>query len=60
MKKPMIFPHNDGEANDSVFYWRQKYNEAVDKWIRLDSLLLRVMRENDELRAELKQLKGEA
>ena len=54
MKKRMIFPQNDEEANDSVFHWKQKYNEAVDKWVKLDSLLLRIMRENDALKLELK------
>lgn len=53
MKKRMIFPEKDEDNMDSVFHWKQKYNESVDKWVRLDSLLLRVMRENDELRAEL-------
>jgi hypothetical protein len=57
MKKRMIFPQNDEEANDSVFYWKQKYNEAVDKWIRLDSLLLRVMRESDEKDRQIAFLK---
>ena len=60
MKKQMVFPQNDEDANDSVFYWRSKHNEAVDKWIRLDSLLMKVMRENDALRTELNQLKGDA
>ena len=54
MKKKMIFPQNDEDANDSVFHWKQKYDGAVDKWVRLDSLLTKVIRENDELRAELK------
>jgi len=51
--------NKDEDNVDSVFHWRRKYNEAVDKWIRLDSLLMKVMRENDALRAELNQLKGE-
>ena len=58
MKKRMIFPQNDEDANDSVLHWKQKHSEAVDKWIRLDSLLTKVIRENDALRAELSQLKG--
>lgn len=48
------FTEQDDENIDSVFHWRKKYDEAVDKWIRLDSLLMKVMRENDALRAELK------
>ena len=54
------FSEKDEENVDSVFYWRSKYSEAVDKWIRLDSLLMKVMRENDALRTELNQLKGDA
>ena len=56
---PVPFTEQDEENIDSVFHWRKKYDEAVDKWIRLDSLLMKVMRENDALRAELNQLKGE-
>jgi hypothetical protein len=60
MNKKVPFTVKDEEAHDSVFHWKQKYNESVDKWIRLDSLLLKIMRENDALKAELSQLKGEA
>jgi hypothetical protein len=58
MNKRVPFTVKDEEALDSVFHWKQKHNESVDKWIRLDSLLTKVIRENDALRAELKQLKG--
>jgi hypothetical protein len=51
MNKRVPFTEQDEDAIDSVFHWRRKYNEAVDKWIRLDSLLLRIMRENDALKA---------
>lgn len=54
MKKKMIFPQNDEDSVDSIFHWRRKYNEAVDKWVKLDSLVLKIMRENDALKAELK------
>ena len=42
------FTVKDEDAYDSVFYWKQRYDEAVDKWIHLDSLLLKTMRESDE------------
>jgi hypothetical protein len=60
MKKKVPFTVKDEDATDSVFHWKKKYDEAVDKWIRLDSLLMKVMRENDALRLEIQQLKGEA
>jgi hypothetical protein len=60
MKKRVPFTVKDEDATDSVFHWKQKYDESVDKWIRLDSLLLKIMRENDALKAELNQFKGEA
>ena len=60
MNKRVPFTVKDEEAIDSVFHWKQKYDESVDKWIRLDSLLTKVIRENDALKAELNQLKGEA
>jgi hypothetical protein len=53
MNKRVPFTEQDEDAVDSVFHWRRKYNEAVDKWIRLDSTLIKVIRENDALRAEL-------
>jgi len=59
MNKRVPFTEQDEDAVDSVFHWRRKYNEAVDKWIRLDSTLMKVIRENDALKAELNQLKGE-
>jgi hypothetical protein len=58
MKKKVPFTVKDEDANDSVLHWKQKHSEAVDKWIRLDSLLTKVIRENDALKAELNQLKG--
>lgn len=54
------FTVKDEPNQDSVFHWKQKYEEAVDRWVKLDSLLMKVMRENDALKDELKQLKGEA
>ena len=59
MNKRVPFTERDEDAVDSVFHWRRKYNEAVDKWIRLDSTLIKVIRENDALRLEIQQLKGE-
>ena len=46
--------NKDEESIDSVFYWKRRHNEAVDKWVKLDSLVLKIMRENDALKAELK------
>ena len=60
MKKRVPFTVKDEDATDSVFHWKQKYDESVDKWIRLDSTLTKIIRENDALKAELNQLKGEA
>jgi len=60
MKKKVPFTVKDEGAVDSVFHWKQKYDESVDKWIRLDSTLTKVIRENDALRLEIKQLKGDA
>ena len=57
MKKKVPFTVKDEDAHDSVFHWKQKYDESVDKWIRLDSTLTKVIRENDALKAELNQLK---
>lgn len=63
MKKRMIFPQNDvfpqndEDTIDSVFHWRRKYNEAVDKWIRLDSTLTKVIRESDEKDKQIAFLK---
>jgi hypothetical protein len=54
MNKRVPFTEQDEDAIDSVFHWRRKYNESVDKWARLDSLLTKVMNENDALKAELK------
>ena len=54
MKKRVPFTEKDEEALDSVFHWKVKYNEAVDRWAMLDSLLTKAMRENDEMKAELK------
>ena len=59
MNKRVPFTVKDKDAHDSVFHWKQKYNEAVDKWIKLDSQMLKVMRENDALKAELNKLRGE-
>ena len=55
MNKRVPFTEQDEDAIDSVFHWRRKYNEAVDKWVRLDSLLTKVIRENAILRSELKE-----
>jgi hypothetical protein len=49
--------NKDEDAIDSVFHWRRKYNEAVDKWIRLDSLLMKVMRESEEKDKQITFLK---
>jgi hypothetical protein len=52
-KKKVPFTVKDQEALDSVFHWKQKYEETIDKWARLDSLLTQVMRENDALKAAI-------
>jgi hypothetical protein len=57
MNKRVPFTEQDEDAIDSVFHWRRKYNEAVDKWIRLDSLLLRIMRESEEKDKQIAFLK---
>jgi hypothetical protein len=57
MNKRIPFTETDEDAIDSVFHWRRKYNEAVDKWIRLDSLLLRIMRESEEKDKQIAFLK---
>lgn len=57
MKKKMIFPQNDEDSVDSIFYWRRRHNEAVDKWARLDSLLLKIMRESEEKDRQIAFLK---
>jgi seryl-tRNA synthetase len=59
MKKRIPFTEQDEDNIDSVFHWRRKYNESVDKWVKLDSQILKMMRENELLKAEIKQLKGE-
>ena len=59
MRMHDIVREADAQHSDSIWYWKQRHNEAVDKWVRLDSLVMRLMRENDELRAEVKRLKGE-
>jgi regulator of replication initiation timing len=59
MKKRMIFPQNDEDSDDSVFHWRKRCDEAVDKWVRLDSLLTKVIRENDMLKRENSILRSE-
>lgn len=51
------FTVKDEDAHDSVFYWKQRYDEAVDKWIRLDSLLTQVMRESEEKDRQIAFLK---
>jgi hypothetical protein len=51
MKKRVPFTEQDEDATDSVFHWKQKHEQAVDKWIRLDSLLTKVIRENEALKA---------
>lgn len=57
MSKRIPFTETDEDAIDSVFHWRRKYNEAVDKWIRLDSLLMKVMRESEEKDKQIAFLK---
>ena len=58
MKKKVPFTVKDEGAVDSVFHWKQKYDESVDKWIRLDSTLTKIIRENDALKLELALVKG--
>ena len=63
MKKRMIFPRNDvfpqnnEDSIDSIFHWRRKYDESVDKWVHLDSLLMKVMRESEEKDKQIAFLK---
>lgn len=63
MKKRMIFPRNDvfpqnnEDSIDSIFHWRRKYDESVDKWVHLDSLLMKVMRESEEKDRQIAFLK---
>jgi hypothetical protein len=57
MKKRMIFPQNDEDANDSVLHWKKKHDEAVDKWVKLDSQMLKVMRESEEKDKQIAFLK---
>ena len=59
MNKRVPFTVRDEDAHDSVFHWKQKYNESVDKWIRLDSTLTKVIRENDALKRENSILRSE-
>ena len=60
MNKRVPFTEQDEDNVDSVFYWRRRYNEAVDKWVKLDSQMLKLLRENDAMKTKLNQLKGEA
>ena len=57
MKKKVPFTEQDEDAIDSVFHWRRKYNEAVDKWAMLDSLLTKAMRESEEKDKQIAFLK---
>jgi len=57
MSKRVPFTVKDEEAIDSVFHWKQKYDESVDKWIRLDSLLTKVIRESQEKDKQIAFLK---
>jgi hypothetical protein len=57
MKKRVPFTEKDEEALDSVFHWKVKYNEAVDRWAMLDSLLTKAMRESEEKDKQIAFLK---
>lgn len=50
MNKRVPWTEKDEENFHSVFHWKQKYNESVDKWVKLDSQILKMMRENDALK----------
>lgn len=49
----------DAQHSDSIWYWKQRHSDAVDRWVKLDSLMLKLLRENEALKAEVKRLKGE-
>jgi uncharacterized protein YaeQ len=57
MNKRVPFTVKDEGAVDSVFHWKQKYDESVDKWIRLDSTLTKVIRESEEKDKQIAFLK---
>jgi regulator of replication initiation timing len=42
----------DAQHSDSIHYWRQRHSDAVDRWVKLDSQVLKLMRENEMLKRE--------
>ena len=60
MKLSDIQREADAQHSDSIHYWKQRHSDAVDRWVKLDSLMLKLLRENEALKAEVKRLKGEA
>ena len=59
MKLSDIQREADAQHSDSIHYWKQRHSDAVDRWVKLDSLMLKLMRENEALKRENAILKQE-